>query len=332
MRSNKRTEGRGRIPALLTVLLAALAAALLLAGCGGGRESTTAETEPGKKTFAQSYNARQIYVLLASQMQNISEVYTDEVFGIRVNYEGDTYRDACAQIMKDYLVKLSYMTEMSRERGLQLSSDEKKAVETGAADYLQVLEQKDNVYGITKNDIEKLLTDLYTVPKLRELIMSEMHEEISESEARVADIILLVTESSDDAYSALAEAGEGGDFAAAAEKYSVEEETARQVGRTDLPAKVSEVVFGLEDGELSPVILYEGRYYVIQCVNGYNVEATAVRKERIYREKLAQAIGTAYDGFLQTHELEFDEEAWKEALSMADEPSGVPNIYTYLPQ
>ena len=320
--------GRQLLSMLLCLLLA-LSCTGLMTGCGG-----KSDAEQSKVTQVKSdYTAAQMYVLMGSMRKVVADSYTEDVFTAVVDGAGDTYDDKFLGIMRDYMEKLTLMKAMISERGLSLTSDEEKAVGKLADSYMEELKgaaTAGTLRDISRDDVVKILTDQMLIPKLREDIMGGSEIEISESEARVMDISMIVVTSSDKASEAMTQITDGKDFAEVAEGYTTQEEIEVKVCREDLPKTIADTVFDLEDGEVSPVMQSEGKYYIIKCNVGYDVEETAVRKAQLTRERRRESVGTAYREFCTDHECAIDDETWTAAVELYRADGSIPDVYAYM--
>ena len=308
------------------MLTAAAAALMLLTSCAGIGASGFASEE---KKEAEGYSAAQMYVIMAGRRQEVSEVYGEEIFGVRTDDTGSVFEDTFSGMMEEYLIKLHHMKNMGIERGIELSATESKVIETRTSEFMKELEASGNTAAITSSDITMILGDLLKIERLRSRIMEEADVEVSESDARMADIILIELTGAEEASETLRAVEEGTDFLKLALKNSVDPNVERTVGAGDLEYQLEEAVFQLEDGEVTPILRSGGRYYIIKCVRGYNEEATAVRKEEITQQRLRQSLGGEYEKYTAEHEYKPDEEKWKEALRLLKENPAIPDIFSF---
>ena len=352
--TDKSRSMAGRIRSGLLICALMLAAALLT-GCAGRKDGRNAEDTIVE--VKSDYTAQQIYLMLGSMHEAVAGTYTEDVFTAVVDGMGGTYDEKFTGIMHDYIVKLTLMKAMIDERGLKLTSDEERAVGKLADQYMEDLQAAvqagdagsatdqteaaagtgadtgaaaASVDGITGDDAVKIFTEQMLLPKLREDIMGGYDIEISESEARVMDISMIVTDSSDKAGEAMNQISDGKDFAQVAGEYSIQEETEMAVCREDLPETIADTIFEMEDGAVSPVMQSGGKYYIIRCDTGYDVEKTALRKQQLTKQRRSESVGTAYRQFCENHECVIDEETWTAALQLYKAGGALPDIFGYM--
>lgn len=303
----------------------ALTIVISLTGCVQLPERTIHEV-PETVT---SYSAGQMYLTLAGRKNEMKNVYTDKIFDVAVNDAGQRYSDTFNDTVCDYLEKVQVMSEMCEERAINLSMIETKEIETAVESFLEEFATCGNSYEITEEEVREMLTDLKKIELLRELIIEEADVEVSESDARVMDVERIMMNTSEKANEVMDKITNNPDveFFTIARRNSDDAEILLSVGRGDLGDVIDEVIFNLNDGEVSPVIPCGGKYYIFRCVSGYNEEATAVRKEKMTQERQSRAVGMKYEEYLEEHPFEMDEEAWKTAVQMCNDNPVVPDIY-----
>ena len=79
-----------------------------------------------------------------------------------------------------------------------------------------------------------------------------------------------------------------------------------------MPKEVEEIVFSLENEQVSGKIATENGWYFIKCINNYNQELTDANKSVILEERRKEAFDDVYSEFLEELPSEFNEEVWKE--------------------
>ena len=60
------------------------------------------------------------------------------------------------------------------------------------------------------------------------------------------------------------------------------------------PERTGQVGLALEADEISDIIEKDGRFYIQKCVNAYDQQATALRKERLAQKKKTEAFQEIY--------------------------------------
>ena len=298
---------------------------LLLTGCAKMPVMQEAE-EPVREEFSQE----EMLLLMAGRISEVSDVFGKGILQVRMNESGDTYQDTLFELTKDYVEKVDAMTQLALAKGIVISLNEKKEIAARAQKYLEDYQKSGETEVPETEAVEKVLTNLLLVEKIREKLIADAGVEVSESEAKVMDIIRIELDDSGKAYETLEEANANPEnFASIARRNSVNSETEIKVGRGDLGSVIDEEIFRLEDGEISPVMQYKDKYYIIQVVKGYDPEATALRKEAVRQNLENEVIGKAYKDYIAENPYEIDAEIWKEVTRRYSGNTGIPDIHAY---
>lgn len=310
---------------LFTIMTSISVLCVAMAGCAQLPERTIKEAPPE----VAPYTAVQMYMVLASRKGEMRDVYTDRIFDVEVNDAGFTYDSSFNAMMKDYLEKLHVMTQMCADRGITLSIAETRELEEEAARYMEEFATSGNTFEVTAEDVARIKGDLLLIEKLREKIIENAGIEVSESDARVMDVWRIECEDSEKAYAALEDINNNPetDFEILARRNSCNSDIELKVTRGQLGDSIDEVVFNLEDGEVSPVIPGEKHFFIFKCVKGYDEEATAERKAEMAVERERRAVSLEYEKYVLEKPFEMDKEAWKEAVAMCEENPVLPDVY-----
>lgn len=76
--------------------------------------------------------------------------------------------------------------------------------------------------------------------------------------------------------------------------------------------EVAEVVFSLENEEVSEKIKSQDGYYFVKCINHYDQELTDDNKSVILEERRKEAFDDVYQGFLVDLPSEINDRVWEE--------------------
>ena len=302
-----------------------LCMSLALAGCAKLPERTVS-VEPEE---VASYSAEQVYLVLAGRRQEISDVYTDKLFSIPVNDGGQTYSDTYNSMIKEYLENLQIMAEIGAQRGTVPGEEELSELEAAADGYMKEFEDSGNTFDITREAVMEILEKEKIAELLREEIINSADIEVSESDARVVDVIRIEHNDSEAAYATLEEINSDPDanVQSIARRNSQNSEIEIKVARGDLPQIIEDEIFALEDDEVSSIVTCDGKYYIFKCITGYDMEATAENKEHIISERKKRAVTLEYEAYSTEHPYSLDTEIWKQALKMYTENPEIPDIY-----
>ena len=308
----------------LCLLLGASALVSGLSGCAGKQV-----TEAGGRTV-EGFGRPEAMLLVATERNRYEQIYTDQIWNVSMPGEGESFEDVLLAQVRQFAEDLKVVGAMAEEYGIQLDSSEKEQVRRLAEDYYNRLTAADVAYtGAVEADAYDLYLDYALACKTVEELTKDAALEISDSQARVIEIQQIVLEDRETADQVLELVqAEGADFASIAGQYSVEEEVRESIGRGEADAAIEEAAFSLEQGQISPVIQgNDGRYYLIQCINPYDQEATASRKAEMALVQKDGAFRQLYDEFLAEHPVEVSGAVWDNISCVTDEDTTTTNFF-----
>ena len=77
------------------------------------------------------------------------------------------------------------------------------------------------------------------------------------------------------------------------------------------PEEPDRSAFALEADEISDIIEKDGRFYIQKCVNAYDQQATALRKERLAQKKKTEAFQEIYLPYQEKYRVRLDGDVWE---------------------
>lgn len=259
-------------------------------------------------------------------------------------YGCDMWKTKCGDMsIEDYvkktviaeLAQIKSMALFAKEYNIELSDDEKNTIEQAANDYYSGLDSDEiDCMEITQSDVANAYSEYLLANKVYTSLTNETNTEVSDDEARIVNIQQIVInkytldnagnkvastdeekqEEYNKAQSVLEKAQNGEDFSNLAENYSDNEVCELSVGRGNLEESVEKVVFNLESDELSDIIETEDSYYIIKCINSYDIEATDKNKEVIIEQRKAKAFDEEYEVFVNGLGSEFNDKLWNSVV------------------
>ena len=300
-------------------------ALFLLAGCGPREASME-----GERAAEADYTQGQIMVIAATERNRYQNIYTSQLWQVEADPEGNTFEEVLKDQMGRFLVELATVDQMAQEQGVELTSQEEDSLKSLSQEYYAGLTQEDLDYmGVAQDEVYDLYCMYYRADKMVEEMTQGQNLEVSDAEAKVIEIQQIVLEDRETADQVLELVqAEGADFASIAGQYSVEEEVRESIGRGEADAAIEEAAFSLEQGQISPVIQgNDGRYYLIQCINPYDQEATASRKAEMALVQKDGAFRQLYDEFLAEHPVEVSGAVWDNISCVTDEDTTTTNFF-----
>ncbi len=283
----------------LVVILIALWGAAVIAGCGGeatptlppptpmsqppppptpvpqpsppptsGAASVTASGQP----VAAWVNGQP--VLLAEYQKQVAQ-FEAALVDQGLDSATEEGRSMLAQIRRQVLEALidqALIEQAAAQQGITIADEELEArirdsIETGGGQAR--FEQWLAANNMTRDDFKAMLRSQLLTEAMIERVTGDLPTTAEQVHARH---ILLMTEA--EAQTVLSELQAGGDFAALAEKYSVDESTKYNGGDLGffprglqmVPKEVEDAAFGLEPGQISGVVQSPFGFHIVQVV------------------------------------------------------------------
>ncbi|MCI9184764.1 MAG: peptidylprolyl isomerase [Lachnospiraceae bacterium] len=301
----------------LKAAAAALAASWLAAGCSNSLPSAS-EVKDGRR-----YTEAQIMLVVATERNRYSQVYTDQIWQIPVDEAGTTFQDHLLKEVRNFFRELKAMNMLADQQGIKLSGQEKDRLKKLAKDYYQSLTQADLDYiGASQEEIYQLYEEYHRANKLVDELTKDVNLEISDSEAKVIVVQEILAKDPGRAKGIYTRAmAEGVDFEALAQSVSLDPVVEKPIGRGERSKEYEDVAFSLEAGETGPLIRDGDVYYIVKCIKDYDEEATQERKEKLALQRKSQAFRQIYDVFVQENPTDVEGEAWNGPPFSLDEES-----------
>jgi foldase protein PrsA len=244
---------------------------------------------------------------------------------------GMTIEDYVKKTVISQLAQIKSMALFAKEHNIELTEEEKNTISLAAKDYYDSLNDAEiSCMGISQEDVANAYSEYLLASKVYSSLTTETNTEVSDDEARIILIQQIVInkykidsagnktaateEEKQEAYnkaqSVLEKAQNGEDFATLAESYSDNEICELSLGRGKMDEAAEKVVFNMENDELSDIIETEDGYYIIKCINSYDIDATDANKEVIIEQRKTKAFDEAYEVFVNGLVSEFNDELW----------------------
>lgn len=272
-------------------------------------------------------------------------------------YDSNMWNEECGNITIEEYVKKTVISELAqiksmslfaKENKIELTEDEKNLINKAAKEYYVGLNSQEiSMMGITQTDVADAYSEYLLASKVYSSLTTETDTEVSDDEARVVTIqqivmnkfhmdeagnkIVATDAEKQEAYSkaqtVYEKAQNNEDFTTLAENYSDNESSDLSLGRGKIEQEVENVVFNMENDELSGIIETEDGYYIIKCINSYDMEATDANKEVIIEQRKTKAFDEAYEVFVSGLVSEFNNELWANVTFKYDENVKTANFF-----
>ncbi len=283
-------------------------ALFLLAGCGPREASME-----GERAAEADYTQGQIMVIAATERNRYQNIYTSQLWQVEADPEGNTFEEVLKDQMGRFLVELATVDQMAQEQGVELTSQEEDSLKSLSQEYYAGLTQEDLDYmGVAQDEVYDLYCMYYRADKMVEEMTQGQNLEVSDAEAKVIEIQQIRLDTREEAEEVLTLAQEeGADFASLGARYSTDSQLARSMEWSEEMDALGEAAFALEQDAVSGIVEQDGGYYILKCVNAYDQEATAVRKERLAQEKKSEAFSGIYEPYAAEHVVVLAADTWE---------------------
>ena len=206
-------------------------------------------------------------------------------------FETDTIFDSLKKSVVSHLTRVYALDIYADENEVTLSNQEKSLVEKAANDYYSNLSKSDKkALKVSKKDIEEMYLRYALAEKVYFDLMNQVDNEVSEDEARVMDAYVLYTTKEDTANYVQQSLDYGLEFMSLLGMYGTGEKGLRSIARGTMPQEVEDVIFNMEDEEVSDCISTGDGYYFVYCINKYNAELSEANKANVIEKRKAQVI------------------------------------------
>ena len=266
-----------------------------------------------KTEQVEEYTKEQAMVIISNERNRYENAYSEDIWKISVDDEGTGFDKLTIQNVKSYLEEIKLLCMLADERGISITSTERDIVRQMTDEYMAGLDEGDLEYiGCTRDDVQKMYTDIFQAEKLINSITGTVDSEISDSEAKVISIQQIVTADEKKAKAILKRIKiDGESFNSMASRYTEDEEIDLKLMRSDNDEDIiTRTAFSLEENEVSNILFKDGLYYIIKCTDGYAEEDTLLRKARLEEAMNNKAVMDIIGPYRNEHNIQFVERFW----------------------
>ncbi len=267
----------------------------------------------------------------------------EKVYGNSIwqeNCNGKTLEDYVKDTVISQLSKIKSMALFAKSNGIELSEDEKTTLAKASNEFYSGLtESEKDFFKLTEEDINSSYSEYLLASKIYSSLTTETNTEVSDDEARVITIQQIIInkyymdesgnrkEYTEDELRDVQEkiqvvfdkAQNTDDFISLAENYSDVANYEISVGRGQIDENVEKVIFNMENDKLSDIIETTDSYYIIKCVNSYDIEATDANKAVIVEQRKVKAFDEVYEVYIEGLDSVFNDAMWGE-VKLEDNP------------
>ena len=265
-----------------------------------------------ESTETDGYSDAQTMLVIATERNRYRKVYTDQIWSVEVSDDQTPFQTYLLDQIRSFLGEVKTMNLLADEQGLTLNSQEREQLKQLSDDYYDSLTDADKAYTkATRDDVYTMYEAYHRANRIVDELTKDVSLEVSDSEARVIQVQeIAVSEESkaQELYDQLTNSG--ADFAATARKESENTDIEALVGRGEREAAYENPVFALESGQITEPFAYQGKWYLVKCVNDFDEDATLERKNKLALERKNQAFHRISDSFAAEHPVEIQGSIW----------------------
>ena len=290
------------------MLTAVLAFVLpVLNGCSSGIPIVS----DGK--VSQGYTDAQNMLIIATERNRYQEVYTDQIWQVEVDNEGNTFQSYLLNEVRRFLEELKTTNLLADEYGISITGQDQEKLNELTDRFYETMTEADREYtGAGREDVYAMYEAYHRANLLIDEVTRETSLEISDSEAKVITIQEIRVGDRDTAIAVHEQvSGENADFMAIAKTMSEDQTIEKSIGRGERPASYEEEIFSLEAGQISPVVESQNSFYIVKCIDDFDEEATLQRKEKLALQRKNQAFRTVYEAFAAEHATNIGGSFWE---------------------
>lgn len=270
----------------------------------------------GKTEEVEEYTEAEVMVMLGSERNRYQKIFGPEVWALPVEGQQEAeYGSYFIARSREFLQDIKTLNLLAEEKGIIVSSKEMESIREISKEFYEGLSEADKLFfgNCSIRDVTNIYTEYFTAEKTADYLLSSVDAELSEADAKVIEVQQIVVSDAETAEDLSEKVRlSGANFAYYARQYSEETDYVKILARGEAENALYEQAFSLEEGEISPVVEMEGKYYILKCTNAYDKERTKERKERLELAIRSEAFRSSFRDYAEQHIVRFRAPFWKE--------------------
>lgn len=292
---------------------------LILTGCTIGDKQFVLDVNDVGRNDVFSINGTECSINEAKMyLCNYQNLYGNE-FGIDLwNHDFGEHAPEVSldEYVKDVtlaqLANIMCMNMLAEDRELVLSEKEHKKIDAAAEEYFSSLNKEEVSYmDISLDEIKKYYEKYALAQKLYTTLTEGINEEVSEDEARVMRVQQIFVTNTEHANVVQQKLQEGTDFVTLANTYNEAGEIELTIARNTYPKEMEDIVFHLDNGQVSEMITTENGYYFLKCISKYEQKSTEENKKIILIQRRKEQFDDVLTTFVENSSYELNETLWE---------------------
>lgn len=278
----------------------------------------------------------EIMIYLTTFYNQYADTYGQEMWNY--DFGGVSLEEHVKDVVLSKMTQIKIMNLMAKERDIQLTAEEEQKVLAAAESYYEKLsETLIKEEKITQETVETVYREYAVANKVYTTITESADMEISDDEARTVTVQEIYfknwklknnekaamseaekLEILKTARKALERANEGEDFEALAAEYSDDRQIVKSYARGTVEAYFEELLFSMDEGDISNVIETEDGYYIVKCISTMDYEATQANKLVLAEQRQRKAFSDAYTEIATNTHSQFRDKYW-DKITLSEE-------------
>lgn len=291
-----------------------------LTGCANKTKLVFTTGLSGNQLFkigAETCTMPEAMIYLTTFYNQYADTYGQEMWNY--DFGGASLETHVKDVVLSKMAQIKIMNLMAEERGIVLSADEKSKIEAASEKYYEALSEKlIKQENISKEIVEKVYREYAVANKVYENITEAADMEISDDEARAVTVQQIYLQNPEKGQNILTRIKAGEDFATVAAEVSENKEIVKSYARNDVNVSFENILFSMDEGEVSDVIEMPEGCYIVKCISTMDYEATQANKLVLAEKRKQQAFSEAYTEIARNTHSQFRDHLW-ENLTLNEE-------------
>lgn len=225
--------------------------------------------------------------------------------------EGESLETYVKSITLAELANVMCMNQLAEEKNISLTAEEKELISQATDAYYESLNKEEIKYiGLDKSELKEFYEKYAIAQKLYLTLTQGVNEEVSDDEARVMLVQQIFVTNKETAEKVQQKLSDGEDFATVAGSFNETNEIEVHIARGVYPEEVEDVVFRMQNGEISDMLQADDGYYFIKCLDKYVEDLTEANKENIIVQRREEQFDDVFRTFIEESDFDLNEQVW----------------------
>lgn len=241
--------------------------------------------------------------------------------------EEETLEAYVKEVTLAELANVFCMNQLAEEQEIFLTEEELQLVSQATEEYYESLSKEERKYmGIDKGELKAFYEKYALAQKLYKNLTQGVNEEVSDDEARVILIQQIFVNDETTARVIQQKLNNGTDFGSLASNYNEADTIELHLARGVYDEKVDQVVFNLDNNEISGMIETDDGFYFIKCIDKFVEDMTESNKQTIIVQRRKEQFEDVFGGFITSSDFDLNERVWD---SITIDTSGIITTDSY---